>query len=183
MKKIIIALAIFTVACAVNAAEFVWGNASYDYTDKDGADLTTGTAFLYLGTVTATANAFDFSGATLLASGGFDSTQWAYGNVDTENLSSSADLTSTTAGQAYTFILVDGNVSSLDNFDGYYTLLTGTSTEQSIPGATVTKYADFISYTPVKTSTQMSAAAVPEPTSGLLLLLGVAGLALKRKRA
>ena len=26
-------------------------------------------------------------------------------------------------------------------------------------------------------------AAVPEPTSGLLLLLGVAGLALKRKRA
>ena len=28
-----------------------------------------------------------------------------------------------------------------------------------------------------------TAAAVPEPTSGLLLLLGVAGLALKRKRA
>jgi hypothetical protein len=28
-----------------------------------------------------------------------------------------------------------------------------------------------------------SAAAIPEPTSGLLLLLGVAGLALKRKRA
>ena len=27
------------------------------------------------------------------------------------------------------------------------------------------------------------AAAVPEPTSGLLILLGVAGLALKRKRA
>ena len=31
--------------------------------------------------------------------------------------------------------------------------------------------------------TAWTAAAVPEPTSGLLLLLGVAGLALKRKRA
>ena len=181
MRKILIALAAFTVACAVNAAEFVWGNASYDYTDKDGAELITGTAFLYLGTVTATENAFDFSGATLLASGGFDSTQWAYGNVDTENRSSSEALASTASGQAYTFILVDGNVSSLDNFDGYYALLTGTSTEQSIPGATVTKYADFISYTSVQTSTQMS--AVPEPTSGLLILLGVAGLALRRRRA
>ena len=36
-----------------------------------------------------------------------------------------------------------------------------------------------------KTATQASGAwaAVPEPTSGLMLLLGVAGLALKRKRA
>ena len=31
--------------------------------------------------------------------------------------------------------------------------------------------------------TQMSTYAVPEPTSGLMLLLGIAGLALKRKRA
>ena len=32
-------------------------------------------------------------------------------------------------------------------------------------------------------ATAWSTAAVPEPTSGLLLLLGMAGLALKRKRA
>lgn len=33
------------------------------------------------------------------------------------------------------------------------------------------------------TATAWSTAAVPEPTSGLLLILGMAGLALKRKRA
>ena len=33
------------------------------------------------------------------------------------------------------------------------------------------------------TATAWSTAAVPEPTSGLLLLIGMAGLALRRKRA
>lgn len=176
-----IALAAFTVACAANAANFVWGNASYDYTDKDGNALTTGTAFLYLGTVTASESAFDVSGATLLAYGGFDDTMWAYGNVDTENLSSSDALTSTASGQDYTLILVNADVSTLDNFEGYYAMQSGTSLEQAIPGATVTKYADFISYDPISTTSQMS--AVPEPTSGLLMLLGMAGLALRRRRA
>ena len=180
MKKLMIVLAAFTVACAANAASFVWGNASYDYTDKDGNALTTGTAFLYLGTVTASATGFDVSGATLLASGGFDDTQWAYGNIDADNLSSSDALANTTAGQSYTLILVDSSVSTLENFEGYYAMQTGTSTENSIPGATVTKYAEFVSFDPISTT---SAMAAPEPTSGLLMLLGMAGLALRRRRA
>ena len=40
-----------------------------------------------------------------------------------------------------------------------------------------------LSWTTAYASPSYTAAAVPEPTSGLLLLLGVAGIALKRKRA
>jgi hypothetical protein len=42
-----------------------------------------------------------------------------------------------------------------------------------------------MSYTNLSANAQTAwtAVTVPEPTSGLLLLLGVAGLALKRKRA
>ena len=46
-------------------------------------------------------------------------------------------------------------------------------------------YATSVAFGNMATATQNAGnwAAVPEPTSGLLLLLGMAGLALKRKRA
>ena len=43
--------------------------------------------------------------------------------------------------------------------------------------------ANFMAGETSKGATAWSTAAVPEPTSGLLILLGMAGLALKRKRA
>jgi hypothetical protein len=182
MKKIIIAMAVICAAVFANAANFVWGSAGGEWYDKDGSELYTGTAFLYLGTVTASDTAFDLSGATLLASTGFDDVNWAYGNLDAANPSSSSSLATTTAGQAFSIILVNKSVATLEGFEGNYAIMTGTSEERALPGATVTYYAEMLnSDAPVYTSNTM--AAVPEPTSGLLLLLGIAGLALKRKRA
>ena len=182
MKKLIILASAIVMGFAANAATFTWGFNGGEFYNKAGEELYTGTAFLFLGTGTASDTAFDTSSATLLASGGFDEDWWAYGNVDADNLSSSEALTSTAAGQAYTLILLDmAGATSLDDFVGDYALVAGESAQIAVPGAVTSYYADFSSIDPVRTSSTMANA--PEPTSGLLLLLGMAGLALKRKNA
>ena len=170
------------MACSLQAASFTWGNQSYDYTGPNGeADYDGGKAFLFLGTVTASATGFNTSGATFITSALFDDTNWVYGNVDVDNLSSSDLVTSTAAGQAFTLIVVDKDVSSLDGFEGNYYLYNGTSDSQGVlPGVTPVYYAQFMDNNAIATWSPMAA---PEPTSGLLLLLGMAGLALKRKSA
>ena len=170
------------MARSLHAASFTWGNGSFDYTGPNGeADYDGGKAFLFLGTVTAGATAFDSSSATFITSTLFDDANWVYGNVDTDNLSSSDAVTSTAAGQAFTLIVVDKDVASLDGFEGNYYLYNGTSDSPGVlPGVTPVYYAQFMDNNPIATWSTMS---VPEPTSGLLMLLGMAGLALKRKRA
>ena len=190
MKKLMTIVSGIALSFTLHAGSYVWGFGSGEYYDHGGNEYLTGTAFLYLGTVTASSSAFDTSAATLIASGGFDDTFYAYGNVDSDNLSSH-DSIDTAGNQDYTLILLeDSSVASLDGYEGYYAMVSGTSVQQAVIGATPVYYADLISYDAVTMSSQMAAAPTPpgpdpapEPTSGLLLLLGVAGLALKRKRA
>lgn len=183
MKKLLAFVAVVGTACSLHAASFIWCFGSSDYTDTNGNFMDYGTAFLYLGNVTASSTAFDTSAATQLASSAFDATYYMYGNMDTEALSSSDALTTTDAGQAYTLILVDKAVASLDGYEGNYYLSTGTSERESVPGATVSYFAKFENYDSIGASDWQTMGAVPEPTSGLLILLGMAGLALRRRRA
>ena len=189
----ILASAIAT-ACVVNAANFTWGFYSDSIQDSAGDYISGGTALLYLGTVTASESAFDTSSAVLLATAGQDPSYYNYGNFDNTNLSSSDDLTSTAAGQAYTLILLEETgVTSLDGYEGKYIITTGSSAQGSIPGVSGTTYygvfqndtaygsSDWASMAPAPTPPGPT--PIPEPTSGLLLLLGVAGLALRRKQA
>lgn len=183
MKKLLILASAISIGCVSQAANFIWGLGSGDYQDHNGNALETGTAFFYLGTVTASESAFDTSAATFIASSGFNADWYVYGSMDTDNLLSSDKIASTAAGQTYSIILLEqSSVSSLDGYEGYYTVVNGSSIEGVLPGTTVTYYADFVNGT-ASAYTTSSMSAVPEPTSGLLLLLGMAGLALKRKRA
>ena len=185
MKKLLVVASAVVLACSVNAAQYVWGIINEgDYVNKNGDAFDAGTAFLYLGTVTASESAFDLSSATYVTSAGYVDDY--FGTQDTSSMPSSDVITSTTAGQAFSLLLFDKEgmtASDLASYSGDYLLYTGTSSEGVLPGIENTKYAVLQRVAEVGASDWATMGPVPEPTSGLLLLLGMASLALKRKRA
>ena len=139
--------------------------------------------YLYLGTVGYTeGKGFDLSSATLVTSGAYDGAQYVYGNADTMVYSTS-DLVDKMGGEAYTLILTEGGKSLDAMVDGdHFVLRTGTSASNYV-GVLMDYAADFSDFASIESGSWTTYSSVPEPTSGLLLLLGVAGLALRRRRA
>ena len=201
MKKLMIAAAVVLVATFANAGAYVWGfNSTADIipggeTDVDYVDH--GTAMLFLGTIAQTSTGegsgidakynLDFSGLTQIATAGYDAATYTFGVPEFDSSVTSDSITTDTQ-QAFTLILFEeDSVTDYEKYEGYYAVYTGTSTLAMDP-ASSTKYADFTTSDPVlgaswRTAELASADPMPEPTSGLLMLVGLAGLALRRKRA
>ena len=166
MKKIMLALAVAVLAVAANAASFKWTAANvYD---------STGTA-KYNGTAEIYAYTTDASAAVKVAEA------FVVGGVF------KSDAVGTATG--YTAEWTDAVVDTTYNF--YMVLEDGgkvfdSSDIKVVAGKASAVGATSVGFGNMATQTQNAAnwttAAVPEPTSGLLLLLGVAGLALRRKQ-
>ena len=191
MKKLMIAFAAVVTVVTLNAAQYSWGFTNAENADHTGAYLEAGTALLYLGTVSYdAASGWNTAGATLLGTSGQDGTLYTFGPVTPDASNPSHDSVIADGGQQYTLILteVDG-VAKIDGYEGYYFLETGTSDWATYMSGTdpirvATMYSDTLTTGVAGEGGNWALAqAVPEPTSGLLLLLGMAGLALKRKRA
>jgi len=171
MKKLMIALAAIATAVAVQAAAVDWtfniGLQDANFTDVEG------TVAFYLTS--------DLSSP--LANSPFDIQAGGSvsGTVTGEDQKSwTARITITNfdeGGSFYTDYVFDMDTVAHPNYADANTYLTGL-------GAEVTS-AFLKDYTLDLTASAASQGftAVPEPTSGLLILLGMAGLALKRKRA
>ena len=186
MKKIMIACAAVALAAVAQAASIDWAVTGNSWTLADGNKAAKNTTVYLIdaaqwSTIEAAINggatSFTTDDAGILGVGATSNTKGAVAGTAT-----SSQLT---AGQAYDYaylVLMDGkyfasgtmNKAAYDPTDAVYSETTSimfdathSTTASSLSGG----WAD------VKTSD------IPEPTSGLLLLLGVAGLALKRKRA
>lgn len=155
MKKMIVAIAAICLAVVANAATTDWKFTSASMVGPSGS--------AWSGDVQVWASGGDLSEAKLVTT------------------------LSTTSGTLSNVAFSSDLFTAEKSYDFYYVLDAGTSKFTSATKS-VTALATGsanIGFGNQKSATQNASnwAVTPEPTSGLLLLLGVAGLALKRKRA
>ena len=168
---------------AANAAAITWGSGTVSLADGTKAGKGDVTAYLFL----LDADTYNTLAANATGAAMSDAVYAAYGDkIDTANASNTttgkgiANLSDPTTyangSTAYAAVLyIEG-----DNYMGNVATYTlDSDMDASVGGLATTVFGNVGSST---TSTAWSTAAVPEPTSGLLMLLGMAGLALKRKR-
>ena len=192
MKKLMIALAAVALAAVSQAASVDWSVANNSWTLNNGSKAAAGyTVYLINGATSLETIAAAIDSTT----GAFDADQtWVFGNSVTANAKGSVASNTTTTdkltrGSGYDFsvLIIDASaeggpkymVSSSINQTAY---LNGTDEATSVAFSASLLGANALTAS-ASAANGWAAAAVPEPTSGLLLLLGVAGLALKRKRA
>ena len=193
MKKLLMVVAIGLAAISANAAAYTWKASSgrlFDGLGSDTANRYAGTGYLF--------NAATVSQADLIAA--FVA---ADGSTSLTELSSALSTGTFSSGRVSTAVAFTGPDSSFDAYfavfgtdgDGnsaIYISDAGTVTYQSI-GESDVVFGQQNAYSSAgfkdaaggfsSAGWYSSAAAVPEPTSGLLMLLGMAGLALRRRRA
>ena len=192
MKKLMIMAAVAMAAVVSQAASVSWGS---DVITEPGGEVANKTVTGYLFVLTADQyNALNTAyGAGTSASAGenMNAAVWAaYGD---KLASADANGTTNKSGKKTLYDPNDYSAGSTAYAALIYTYGTGDDLQYmgNIGSAYVESSMD-VSTTYMGTNlfgnesgaaTAWTAAAVPEPTSGLLLLLGMAGLALKRKRA
>lgn len=187
MKKMIIAACAIALAGLTQAATVGWGYAgSISNAEAKGSAY----AFFIIGQngVTSEAQIAD------MISAGTDVSAYAFGtgkttangivNQAAATSGKTIDITGDTTLEAFMVVFNDDTVADATKFlvignddcglaNGYKKTLNASSTTANFAAGNVANY--------VNNSSNWQ--DIPEPTSGLLLLLGVAGLALKRKRA
>ena len=191
MKKLIIAAAVACVAALTQAATVSWSITGLK--GSDGNTLASGAAYIFCTkgtsqtTVAAVTAAIDGLNAADLKTYLTDNSLSALtstisggeASISGVDLASSGVPASTTGVRIFAVIVDDASFG-----DDVKYVVTGTSGSVKTPAAGTSNNAGFTLDGATATASASNwTAAAPEPTSGLLLLLGAAGLALKRKRA
>ena len=193
MKKIMIACVAVAMAVAAQAASVNWtitnvyspsdstakaaaGSVSaWMFVTANSTDVTTGIPVTTLAAVQAVLDSGDLTGLASLAA-----THKTNGSAG--NITGASGLPTNFSSGTLTAFAVVVDSADLASAENYYLVSGGTTKDATFTSATGAKtliWGDQTSYT----QGAGKWTAVPEPTSGLLMLLGLAGLALKRKVA
>jgi len=191
MKKLLIATCVVAIASIAQAATVSWGG---DICLQDCVTPLSSGSTAYL-----IASDSAFAAPTKVTMSGSGIADWTVDNgasvvdsysitdADIGNWSFSDEyMKSGEAINGYFGVIVIDGASAADGLTGAYAYLGDVSLGATDPAGTLFygdgSFANWIGENGYASVT-FTGAAVPEPTSGLLLLLGMAGLALKRKRA
>ena len=186
MKKLMIALSAVVMAVCANAAAVSW--ASGNIIDPNGATANKSvTAYLWVvdsatyDTFAANTTGKAMSDAVYAAYGSKLGDAYASGTTSKKGVADLLDdSTAYGAGDsAYGIILY--TFGSGDDLQ--YMGNAGKVTFESAMDVTSENMSEFLLGSSTAGAPAWSTASVPEPTSGLLMLLGMAGLALRRRRA
>ena len=194
MKKLIIAAAIVCAAVVSQAAAMKW-TATNVYSDKTGTTKASGySAYAFLASASAGSEATLAKVTSIAAITALLADDGDVNAVIAKSLSKGAvnnglanisttygdDKWDNTTSQS-TFAIIFNNADATKATEFLVVPAGGTATAVTFTDKDNSKTVAFGSQ--ASNLGWTAVAAVPEPTSGLLLLLGIAGLALKRKRA
>ena len=196
MKKVILAVAVIGAALATQAASVTWGSSKlFTASGETGGFSSTAikeaaTGYLFM----LTSDQYDSFLADYTANGNMKTVYDAYkdslgsatGTAKTSNRTSVANVkTEANVGDTvYGAIIYTYHDAAFDRDFYIANIATGTVGAES--GLTIGNLGTYFLGQDTGTPTggwQGVAGDIPEPTSGLLLLLGMAGLALRRKVA